>query len=208
MKRVVEIIGRARAVWLSLSVIALVLAHSAAVRAEYIAVWRAGGEAQAIHILNTWGSFVAKWNELDGLGYYLTDVEISHIKGVPHYIGSWRKGNVKQGLYKADGWEAFVAKWNEQSDKGYRLVDIEARPMQEGNAVKVFYVGVWAAGTDGHGLHRFESFDALADKMDELDDKGFRLVDVEVFRLGDRTYYLGAPAPARARCANTTTGKI
>lgn len=192
MKRVVELSGRARAVWLSLSVIVLVLAHSAAVRAEYIAVWRAGGEAQTINILNTWGGFVDKWNELDGQGYRLADVEISHIKGVPHYIGSWRKSNVKQGLYKADGWDAFVAKWNEQSDKGYRLVDVEARPMQEGNAVKVFYVGVWAAGTDGHGLHRFESFDALADKADELDDKGFRLVDVEVFRHGDTTYYLGA----------------
>jgi hypothetical protein len=192
MKRVVENVRRARAVWLSLCVIALVLAHSAAVRAEYIAVWRAGGESQSILILNTWGGFVAKWNELDDLGYHLTDVEISHIKGVPHYIGSWRKGKVKQGLYKADGWEAFVAKWNEQSDKGYRLVDIEARPMKEGNAVKVFYVGVWAAGTDGHGLYRFESFDALADKADELDDKGLRLADVEVFRLGDHTYYLGA----------------
>lgn len=192
MKMVAGIAGRARAVWLSVSFIALVSAHTAAVRAEYIAVWRGGDEAQAIHILNSWGVFVDKWKELDKLGYHLTDVEISHVKGAPHYIGSWRKGDVRQGLYKAEGWEAFVAKWNEMSEKGYRLVDVEARPLKEGDSVKVFYVGVWAAGTDGHGLHRFESYDALADKADELDDKGFRLVDVEVFRLGDRTFYLGA----------------
>ncbi len=191
MKRVVETVGRARAIVLSLSFITLVLAHSAAVRAEYIAVWRTGAEAQAIHILNSWGGFVDKWNELAGMGYYLTDVEISHIKGVPHYIGSWRKGAVKQGLYKAEGWDAFVAKWKDQADKGYRLIDVEARPMKDGNSVKVFYVGVWVAGTDGYGLHQFESFDALADKAEELDDKNYRLVDVEVFRLYDRTFYIG-----------------
>lgn len=194
MKRVVEIVGRARAIWLSLSFVTLVLAHSPAVRAEYIAVWRAGAgdEPQSIQILNTWGAFVGKWNELADQGYYLADIEISHIKGAPHYIGSWRKGNVKQALYKAEGWDAFVAKWNEQSDKNYRLVDIEARPMKDGNSTKEFYVGVWVAGTDGHGLYRFESFDALADKADELDDKGLRLVDVEVFRFGAQTFYLGA----------------
>lgn len=191
MKRVVGIVGRARVLWLSLSLITLVLSHPAAVRAEYIAVWRGGAESQSIQILNTWGSFVDKWKELDKQDYYLIDVEISHIKGVPHYIGSWQKGKVQQALYKADGWDAFVAKWNEMSGKGYRLVDIEARPMKEGDTMKVFYVGVWETGTNGHGLFRFESFDGLADKADELMDKNLRLVDVEVFRLGDQTFYVG-----------------
>ncbi len=62
----------------------------------------------------------------------------------------------------------------------------------EANAQPETIVGVWRSGADAVSLHRLNSWEAFVAKWKELGPKNQRLVDIEVLRIDNVTYYTGA----------------
>ena len=73
----------------------------------------------------SWDGFVAKWQELNGQGLRLIDLELSRAGGGQRlYSGVYRQGSSGYGLWNAS-YSSFINKWIEWSGQGLRLVDLE-----------------------------------------------------------------------------------
>lgn len=61
---------------------------------------------------------------------------------------------------------------------------------QHDNGTRVF-TGVWEPGTGKYGLYRYNSWVAFVTKWKDLNTKGYRLIDIERVRHGNKTWYYG-----------------
>lgn len=70
---------------------------------------------------------------------------------------------------------------------GYYLNDFDARP--SGNSVK--WDGVFTKGSGGSAIWRNFSRDDFNAKWKEQTARGYRLVDVETYKIGSKRYWAG-----------------
>jgi hypothetical protein len=128
MKRSIEIVVRARAFRLSLSLATLVLVHTAAAtRAEYIAVWREGSGPSALREHDDWEDVKAVSKEMEAAGVRPLDIESWRVDGSPHYVALWGKGDDAQNLRWFGEFGEFVDDWKMMgAKKDYRMVKFSA----------------------------------------------------------------------------------
>ncbi len=69
-----------------------------------------------------------------------------------------------------------------------RLKDLEVLEHSNGKRV---YSGVWEPGSGKHALYRYSSWSSFVAKWQELNPKGYRLVDVERVKHGNAFWYYG-----------------
>ena len=94
----------------------------------------------------------------------------------------------KHASYRLDTWQQLTHKWRMLGKAGMRLKDVEVLQYTNG---KRAYAGVWEPGPGKQALYRYSNWNAFVDKWKELNPLGFRLVDVERVRHGNKMWYYG-----------------
>ena len=154
---------------------------------RYSGVFQAATGSYGLWVNADWNHFVAKWNEWNGQGMRLEDIEISQPGGQLRYSGVFRQGSGGYGLWALADWNSFVAKWNQWNGQGLRLVDLEIS--QVGNDLR--YSGVFQAGSGGHGLWVNADWNGFVAKWQEWSNQGLRLVDFTAIQVGGQMRYSG-----------------
>ena len=154
----------------------------------YNGVFRAGTDAHAMWAGATAAALTAQDNTYKGNGLRMTDLSVTKVGNNLEYSGVWRAGTGVSKLQTGATWAAFTAEWSNLSGQGYRLLDLEVFTDANGN---LKYAGVYGAGNWGHHLVAGLTQAAFNTKWSELGGQGFRLVDVEVYKVGATTYYAG-----------------
>ena len=165
---------------------------------RYTGVWRESKQGQYLFCYDNWRSFTTKWSELRKKRYHLVDVETESIlegirgpgpkrllKLTETYCGVWRPGSGRDGLFRLH-WSEFKKKRSELKAKGLRLVDLG----MSGND-NVRYTGAWLPRSGGSAFYSFDRFTKINAKWNELDAKGYRMIDVEAVRLKNHTQWAG-----------------
>ncbi len=94
----------------------------------------------------------------------------------------------KHATYRLDTWKQVVHKWRMLAKVGMRLKDLEVLEHENGSRT---YAGVWEPESCNHALYRYSSWRAFVAKWNELNPRGYRLVDVERVQHGGRNWYYG-----------------
>ena len=94
----------------------------------------------------------------------------------------------KHTTYHLDTWKQIVHKWRMLGKTGMRLKDLEVLEHTNGKRV---YIGAWEPGSGKHALYRYSSWSAFVDKWEELNPQGYRLIDIERVRHGNKFWYYG-----------------
>jgi Astacin (Peptidase family M12A)/Bacterial tandem repeat domain 1 len=151
-------------------------------------VWRAGSDGYYLWANATQASFLAKWNELNGEGLRLVDIDVDTAGGQTLWTGVWRAGSDGHYLWINASQASFLAKWNELNDKGLRLTSVESY-MAGGQRL---WAGVWRAGTDGHYLWINANQASFTAKFNELSSQNLRLVSIDAYPSGGQILWAGA----------------
>ncbi|GEM_PF-1682524 len=154
----------------------------------YNGVFRAGAGTHAMWVGASAAALVAQDNTHKGNGLRMTDLSVTKVGSSLQYSGVWRAGTGVSKLQTGTTWAAFTAEWSTLSGQGYRLLDLEVFADANGN---VRYAGVYGAGNWGHHLVAGLTQAAFNTKWAEFGGQGFRLVDVEVYKIGGVAYYAG-----------------
>ena len=83
----------------------------------------------------------------------------------------------------------FSRHFNQKKNQGYRLVDIEVDQVNG----RAKYAAVWQTNSDSRGWasRRDLSHQEFSQKWNDYKDKGFRLIDQEVYTVNGQRYYAG-----------------
>ncbi|MBP6812265.1 MAG: peptidoglycan DD-metalloendopeptidase family protein [Saprospiraceae bacterium] len=154
----------------------------------YNGVFRAGTGTHAMWVGASAAAIVAQDNTYKGNGMRMIDLSVTKVGSSVQYSGVWRAGTGVSKLQTGTTWAAFTAEWNTLSGQGYRLLDVEVYTDGSGN---IRYAGIYGAGNWGHHLVAGMTQAAFNTKWAELGGLGFRLVDVEVYKIGGVLYYAG-----------------
>lgn len=156
---------------------------------KYTGAWVAGTGKSALYAYDNWTDFAAKWKEmLDDKSLQLIDIEVVPVGNKIFYIGVWDANKGGSALLQYDNWESFVAKWGELSKENRVLIDVEAFRYDG----KIFYVGVWQTGSGkDQALYQTTTWKEFGVKLNELGDKGLRLVDVNILQTGGGEMFIG-----------------
>lgn len=157
---------------------------SAAVR--YAGVFRAGKDAHALWVGDSWTGFEKKWKALSKKGLRLIDLETYRIGTSRRYSGVFRAGTGRHALWVGADWAGFVKKWQELSKKGLRLVDLET--WKDGRTRR--FAGVFRAGSGGHALWAGD-WAGFLKQWRALSKKGLRLIDLETWKDGKTRSFAG-----------------
>jgi CubicO group peptidase (beta-lactamase class C family) len=101
---------------------------------------------------------------------------------------SVRAAAAKHATDRFDTWEQLVHTWRMLGNTGMRLKDIEVFEDAGGERT---YAGVWEPSTAKHALYRYDSWSAFVNKWEDLNDTGYRLIDIERVRHGNVIWYYG-----------------
>jgi CubicO group peptidase (beta-lactamase class C family) len=132
--------------------------------------------------------FNAKWQELSSQGYRLIDIETYTEDGgllsgsVRKWAGLFIKMEGGYYLHREMSQDALHDKWIEYGKQGFKLVDIE----RYGDK----WAGVWIRGEDVAMVRNYETI-AFRDKRRELNDNGWRLLDVDTYMDGSTRKWSG-----------------
>ena len=120
-------------------------------------------------------SFKAKWEEWNGQGLRLVDINVSRVGNQDRYSGVWLPGTGGYGLWANASWESFVDKWKTWAGQGLRLVDIAVHQSGSGNR----YSGAFLPGNDWYYLWANVPWESFRARWQQLANQGMRLVDYE-----------------------------
>ncbi len=154
----------------------------------YNGVFRTGTGAHALWVGVSPASLIAQDNTQKANGLRMTDLSVTKVGNSVQYSAVWRAGAGVSKVQTGTSWAAFTAEWANLSGQGYRLLDIEVFTDANGN---VRFAGVYGAGNWGHHLVAGMTQAAFNTKWAQLGAQGFRLVDVEVYKIGGIPYYAG-----------------
>jgi murein DD-endopeptidase MepM/ murein hydrolase activator NlpD len=158
---------------------------------KYHGVYRPGTWAHALYSYYTWDGFVAKWRELGGQGFRLTNIETFVDGGVRKFAGVWQAGSGGYALWGGYDWAGFVAKWQELAPT-QRLIDV-AVYLDTNNVVK--YIGVWRSGSGAYYLWNAQ-WDSFRAKWQELAQQGLLLKTFKTYvNAAGQRYYIGIWGP-------------
>jgi len=94
----------------------------------------------------------------------------------------------KHATYTFENWKQVVHKWKTLNTAGLRLIDIEV--LEHGNG-KRYYSGTWTKGSGKYALYRLDSWSKFVDKWEQLNPNGYRLIDIERVKHGNKYWYYG-----------------
>jgi CubicO group peptidase (beta-lactamase class C family) len=154
----------------------------------YAAIWeKVPSPAWEAHHRMTSGQYQAKFNELVGQGFRLTNVSGYSVGGQDLYAAIWDKSS-------GPAWEAhhrmtsdqYQAKFNELVGKGFRLIDVSGYAVGSQD----LYAAIWdrSPGSAWEAHHRMTS-DQYQAKFDQLVGQGFRLKSVSGYAVGGQDLY-------------------
>ena len=104
------------------------------------------------------------------------------------FVSWWQKGTGKSALWRHFAYGPFWDKVQEMWRKGFKLIDIETYKNAKG---KRLWAGVFLGQkVGGQYLYRGASESAFLTKHDELVGRGYRLIDLEIYKdkIGDKCY--------------------
>jgi len=129
----------------------------------------------------TTNGFNQKFQQYKNQGYMLIDVEAYKQGSNNKYAGIWvkNKDNLKWAAWRNLTSSQFSVKFKQYSNAGYRMIDIES--YRQGT--KQLYAGIWVKNTNGRSWkeYRDQTASGYKKKWTELNAKGYRLIDIEVY---------------------------
>lgn len=155
--------------------------------AVYSGVWRSGSEPYYLWVNADQQSFIAKWQELNGLNLRLVDLKTSVIGSHALWSGVWRGGSDGHYLWINASQDNFIAKWRELAPSNLRLTTLNT---YEVNGQRL-WAGVWRAGSDGYYLWINADQSNFIAKWQELNAQNLRLVDLDVQVLSGQVLWNG-----------------
>lgn len=135
-------------------------------------------------------AFHTLWDDLRIKGFRLIDQDTYTLDGQQLWAGVWIEN--KEGLAWASRRnltnDQFAAEFEDYKKRGYVMVDVEA----QSTGSLALYSAIWVINAESLGWVELRNLtDAeFKDKFAEL-SKGFRMIDVESYRIGNTQYYAG-----------------
>jgi len=163
-------------------------AGSAADELRYQAVWSAGSGSNIVTGPLSRAEFLARGEELTAEGLRLVDVETEVLDGGRVYTGLWVSGTGTNLFDGPMGPIDLREAREERAAQGLRLVDIEIFRTNGGGRR---YLAVWRPGSGEELVTGPMEEDAFLARGETLTERGLRLIDVEVERVGGRLLYTG-----------------
>jgi hypothetical protein len=154
----------------------------------YNGIFQAGTDGHAMFAGATAATLQQKDATYKSNGLRMTDMSVTKVGTSLEYSAVWRAGSGVSKLQMGTTWAAFTAEWGTLSGQGYRLLDLEVFTDANGT---IKYAGVYGAGNWGHHLVAGLTQAAFNAKWSEFGGQGYRLVDVEVYKVGGTVYYAG-----------------
>lgn len=154
----------------------------------YNGVFRAGTGAYATWIGTSAADLTNRDNINKANGLRMTDLSVTKSGNSVQYSAVWRAGAGVSKLQTGATWANFTNEWSNLSGQGYRLLDLEVFTDANGN---IRFAGVYGAGNWGHQLVAGLTQAEFNAKWSQFGSQGFRLVDVEVYRINGVAYYAG-----------------
>lgn len=153
----------------------------------FAGVWRNGNTDQLIRRGYTQDAFNREWERLSEAGYRLKDLDTYLDNGVRRWDGIFTAGSGRHALWRNFTTDDFNAKWQEMSNDGLRLIDLETYVGSNGDRL---WAGVFEEGTGKYAMYRNFDFQGFNQKWTELNDQGYRLIDIETYENsnGDRLW--------------------
>jgi len=140
-------------------------------------VFEEGSGAYAMYRNFDFQGFHDKWDELNGQGLRLIDIETYlDDNGDRLWAGVWRAGTDSYALYRGQTTADFNTRWTAQSSQGRRLVDLEVYRLSNG---ELRWAGVWREGTEAAALWRNFDFCGWQEKHQDAQANGLELLDLE-----------------------------
>lgn len=162
-------------------------------QARYAAIWQKNTDQRgwAAYRDLSHEAFSQKWNEYKDQGFRLIDQESYILNGRRYYAGVWMENveNAPWLSYRNVSSEDFSEKFDTYTRQGFRMIDIEAYPQGRGTS----YAAVWVKNTENLGwyTHRGMTSSDFSEKFETYAQRGFRLLDVESYRVNNQQRYAG-----------------
>lgn len=133
--------------------------------------------------------FSKKFKEYSDKGYLMIDVDAYAANGKILYAMVWQKNTDKRGWaeHRDMTSDKYHERWTEYNNKGYRPIDVEAYKKNG----KILYAGIWIQNKEGlaWSSKRNLSSSQYSTYFKNQSDKGFRVIDIEVYKIGSKTRY-------------------
>lgn len=157
---------------------------------QYVAVFQASQQGEAVLVGFPWEQFKARADQLDAGGSRIVALDTYVEGGRRLWSGIFRSGNDKQSLFNGLEFEAFTKKYKGMvNDQHMRLVDVVV--YDEG--AKRLLAGAYREGYDRYDLWVGQDQKAFQGKVSELGGSGLRLQHMDVYRTtGNKLNYAGA----------------
>ncbi|WP_105214515.1 serine hydrolase [Pseudoalteromonas sp. T1lg22] len=156
----------------------------------YSAIWQHNTDNRKWRSLRdqTHEQFSDTWNSLKD-NYRLIDQEAYKVGNSMRYAGVWveNKENIKWLSYRNLNEAQFKENFNKNKANGYRMVDIEAYK----NGGKTAYSAIWVKNSGNTAWAEFRNMSAseYAAKFKSFRDQGYRVLDLESYRLDGKHQY-------------------
>lgn len=125
--------------------------------------------------------FAVKFAEYESSGYLMIDVDVYPSGSDMRYSMVWRKNTDGRGWAEHHDMSgaSYGQRWREYKDMGYRPLDIES--YRVGNQQR--FAGIWVENREGLGWssQRGMTSSDYDDYVTEQSDRGYRIIDVEVY---------------------------
>lgn len=145
-----------------------------------------GGPIVAHHNMSS-GDYQQKFNEYSGQGYRLTLVDGYEAGSKIYYAAIWEKTSgpaykAHHGMSAAD----YQQKFNDYDKQGYKVVLVDGC----GSGNQAIYAAIWEK-KDGpaYATHHGMTGAGYQQKFNEYDGKGYRLLWVSGYGVGNQAYY-------------------
>jgi hypothetical protein len=157
---------------------------------QYIGVFQASQQGEAVLVGFPWEQFKARADQLDAGGSRIVALDTYVEGGRRLWSGIFRSGNDKQALFSGVDFEAFTKKYKDMvNNQHMRLVDVVV--YDEGG--KRLLACAYREGYDKYDLWVGQDQKAFEGKVTELGGRGLRLQHMEVYRTtGNKLNYAGA----------------
>ncbi len=155
-------------------------------------IFKKSGTKSALYRNYTTDGFHDKWEEMNGKGYRLIDLETYTINNTRYWAGVFEPGTGTYNLYRNYKTNDFVAKVNELAGQNLRLIDVEVYKDDDDNLV---WSGVWRSGTPSH-FYYGKSLDdmPLLNKSEAVAD--YNLLKVCTYMVNGQRKWAGIYAPS------------
>jgi hypothetical protein len=157
---------------------------------QYIGVFQASQQGEAVLVGFPWDQFKARADQLDAGGVRIVSLDTYVDGGRRVWSGIFKSGTDKQALFTALDFTAFTKQYkNMVNEQHMRLVDVVVYD----DGPKRLLAGAYREGYDRYDLWVGQEQATFQGKVAELGGRGLRLLHMDVYRTtGNKLNYAGA----------------